>query len=160
LAAAATLLAGCASIKPAPDVAGRLSVRVASDPPRSFAADFDLRGSAERGALALTGPLGAMLADVRWQPGEASMTDAQGERRYPTLDALSQDLLGESLPLAALTDWLRGRPWPGAPSWATADGFEQLGWRIALADLAEGLIVASRERAPAVSVRARLEKPT
>jgi outer membrane lipoprotein LolB len=160
LAAAILLLAGCASLKPPPDLAGRLSVRVASEPPRSFAADFDLRGNAERGALALTGPLGAMLADVRWQPGEATMTDAQGERRYATLEALSQDLLGESLPLAALTDWLRGRPWPGAPSRATGEGFEQLGWRIGLAGLAEGLVVASRDCAPSVSVRARLEKPT
>jgi outer membrane lipoprotein LolB len=156
---AALALAGCASVKTAPDLAGRLAVRVDSSPPRSFAADFDLRGNAERGALALTGPLGATLADVRWQPGEATMTDAQGERRYATLDALSQDLLGEALPLAALTDWLRGRPWPGAPSQATAEGFEQLGWRIGLAGLPDGLITASRERAPTVSVRARLEKP-
>jgi outer membrane lipoprotein LolB len=155
---AAATFAGCASLKSPPDLSGRLAVRVASDPPRSLAADFDLRGSAERGALSLTGPLGAILADVRWQPGEATMTDAQGARRYPTLDALSRDLLGESLPLAALTDWLRGRPWPGAPSKATAEGFEQLGWRIGLEGLAEGLVVAARDSAPAVSVRARLEK--
>jgi outer membrane lipoprotein LolB len=159
---AAAALSGCASLtgQPPPDLAGRLSVRIDSTPARSFAADFDLRGNAERGALTLTGPLGATLARVDWQPGSASMTDAQGERRYPTLDALSQDLLGEALPLAALIDWLRGRPWPGALSQPSGDGFEQLGWRIGLGARAEGLVVALRERAPAVSVRARLETPS
>jgi outer membrane lipoprotein LolB len=161
LLASAAALSGCASLtgQPPPDLAGRLSVRVESTPPRSLAADFDLRGNAERGALTLTGPLGATLARVDWHPGAAALTDAQGERRYATLDALSQDLLGETLPLAALIDWLRGRPWPGATSQPRADGFDQLGWRIGLTGFADGLVLATRERAPAVSVRARLEKP-
>lgn len=165
LAAAAALAAGCATLPPPSmtrDLAGRLSVRIdatAAAPARSFAADFDLRGDAERGELRLTGPLGATLADVRWRPGAAEMTDANGRRDYPTLEALARDLLGEPVPLAALTDWLRGRPWPGAPHARFADGFEQLGWRIALADFAQGLVLASREGRPAVQVRARLDSP-
>ena len=165
VAAGVLSLAGCASLapRPAPDLAGRLSVRVdasAGAPARSFSADFDLRGDAERGTLRLTGPLGAMLAEVRWQPGGAELQDAQGQRDFPNLDALAQDLLGESLPLAALIEWLRGRPWPGAPSAKRDDGFEQLGWRVGLAGFGQGLVAATRERAPAVSVRARLENPS
>jgi outer membrane lipoprotein LolB len=166
LAAAAALLAsGCATVGPpslAPDLSGRLSVRIdasAESQARSFAADFDLRGDAERGELRLTGPLGAVLAEVRWRPGAAEMTDAQGRRDYPTLDALARDLLGEPLPLAALTAWLRGRPWPGAPHVVRDDGFEQLGWRIGLSQFGQGLVLAQRDGAPPVQVRARLESP-
>jgi outer membrane lipoprotein LolB len=167
LVAAACLpwLGACAGlVKPAlPDLAGRLSVRVEAGertPSRSFSADFELRGDAERGELRLTGPLGATLAEVRWRPAGAELLDAQGSRSYPTLDALAQDLLGESLPMAALIAWLRGRPWSGATSRLRDDGFEQLGWRVGLATLAEGLVTASRDRAPAVTVRARLEQPS
>lgn len=158
-------LAGCADLatRPAADLAGRLAVRVeaaAGTPARSFSADFDLRGDARRGQLRLTGPLGAMLADVHWEPGAVELTDAQGARRYATLDAMTQDLFGEVLPMAALIDWLRGRPWPGAPSRPRGDGFEQLDWRVGLARFAEGVLEAQRDRAPAVSVRARLERPS
>jgi outer membrane lipoprotein LolB len=158
-------LGGCASLVPQqlpPDLAGRLAVRVdasAQTPSRSFSADFDLRGDTHRGTLRLTGPLGATLAEVRWQPGRAELADANGARAYDTLDAMAQDLFGEALPLVALIDWLRGRPWPGAPNVKRDDGFEQLGWRISLGGFADGLLQATRESAPAVSVRARLEKP-
>jgi outer membrane lipoprotein LolB len=165
LAATALALGGCASLgprQPPPDLAGRLAVRVdasAQTPSRSFSADFDLRGNTDRGTLRLTGPLGATLAEVRWQPGRAELADAQGTRAYDTLDAMAQDLFGEPLPLVALIDWLRGRPWTGAPNVKRDDGFEQLGWRIGLAGFAQGLLQATRDSAPAVSVRARLEKP-
>jgi outer membrane lipoprotein LolB len=163
--AALAWLAGCAGLTPqlAPDLAGRLAVKVDAapgQPARSFSAEFDLRGDAQRGQLRLTGPLGGMLADVRWEPGGAELTDAQGPRRYATLDAMTQDLFGEALPLAAVIDWLRGRPWPGAPSHAAGDGFEQLEWRVGLARFADGVLEARRERAPAVSLRARLERPS
>lgn len=165
VAALALVLSGCASLgpqQPPPDLAGRLAVRVeasAQSPSRSFSADFDLRGNTDRGTLRLSGPLGATLAEVRWLPGRAELADAQGTRAYDTLDAMAQDLFGEPLPLAALIDWLRGRPWPGAPNVTREDGFEQLGWRIGLAGFADGLLQATRDSAPAVNVRARLEKP-
>ena len=165
VAALALALSGCASLgpqQPPPDLAGRLAVRVdasAQTPSRSFSADFDLRGNADRGTLRLTGPLGATLAEVRWQPGRAELADAQGTRAYDTLDAMAQDLFGEPLPLLALIDWLRGRPWAGAPNVKRDDGFEQLGWRIGLGGFADGLLQATRDRAPGVSLRAKLDKP-
>jgi outer membrane lipoprotein LolB len=164
LVAVATALAGCASVPPPvrPDLSGRLSVRVeatATTPSRSFASDFDLHGDASRGTLRLTGPLGATLAEVRWQPGQAELTDNQGTRRFDTLDAMAQALFGEPLPLAALIDWLRGRPWPGASSTRRDDGFDQLGWRVGLTGFGDGIVSATRERTPAVSVRARLDNP-
>jgi outer membrane lipoprotein LolB len=158
-------LAGCAGVtrRPPADLAGRLAVRVdaaAGQAARSFNAEFDLQGDAQRGRLRLTGPLGGMLADVRWEPGSAELTDAQGARRYSGLDAMAQDLFGEALPLAAVVDWLRGRPWAGAPSRPAPDGFEQLEWHVGLGRFAEGVLDARRARAPAVSLRARLDRPS
>ena len=75
------------------------------------------------------------------------------------LDALSERMLGESMPLAALIEWLHGRPWPGAPVQRLSDGFEQLGWALDLSRRTEGFIVAVRARPPAVTLRIRLETP-
>ena len=160
LVALATGLAGCAT--PAPrargDLSGRLALRTA-DAARSFSADFDLRGDARDGRLRLTGPLGAMLGEARWQPGLAQLETTDGVQRFESLDALAQTLFGEPLPLAALVEWLRGRPWAGAPSLARDGGFDQLDWSIDLsAFAADGVIVARRAREPAVSVRVRLER--
>ena len=156
------LLAACATTpRPPAELAGRLAVRVEAfegAPARSLATQFELRGDALAGELRLSTPLGTTAAQARWRPGSAELITAETTRSFADLDALAQALLGEALPLAALIDWLRGRPWPGAPSAASAVGFEQLGWRIDLSRMAEGWVLAARERAPAVSVRARLER--
>ena len=155
-------LSGCATIaRPAPELAGRLAVRVEAfegAPARSLSTQFELRGDAQAGELQLTTPLGSTAAQARWRPGAAELTTADGTRNFADLDALASELLGEALPLAALIEWLRGRPWAGASSVASDKGFEQLGWRIDLSRFAEGWVLAGRERAPALSVRARLEK--
>ena len=162
-AVALVLLSACASVpRPAPDLAGRLAVRIEAFEgmaARSFNTQFELRGNAQAGELQLTTPLGSTAAQARWQAGLAELVTPGGTRGFSDLDALAQELLGEALPLAALIDWLRGRAWNGAPSVPFEGGFEQLGWRIDLSRFAEGWVIAARERAPALSVRARLEKP-
>ena len=167
LACALLLLAGGCATTPEPrapsDLSGRLALRVdAPEAARSFSADFDLRGDAARGNLRLTGPLGAMLAQARWQPGAAELTTSDNAVRvFDDLDQLAQALLGESLPMAALIDWLRGRPWSGAASVAAGDGFDQLGWTIDLARYAEGVLSATRAAQrgqAAVIVRVRLDR--
>jgi outer membrane lipoprotein LolB len=159
-----SLLAGCATTpRPAPDLAGRLAVRIEAHEgaaARSLTTQFELRGDAQAGDLQLTTPLGSTAAQARWRPGLAELITAEGTRRFADLDALAHDLLGESLPLAALIEWLRGRPWMGAPSQLREGGFDQLGWRIDLSRLAEGWVLARRDHPPALSVRARLEMPT
>jgi outer membrane lipoprotein LolB len=155
------LLTGCATTPPAVDlIAGRLALQVAAHDgvaERQFASAFELRGSAEHGALALTTPLGTTVAQARWQPGLVELATADGPRVYADLDALTRDVLGEALPLAALFDWLRARPWPAAPSEPTAAGFAQLGWSVDVARRAEGWIVLQRARPPAVTMRVRLD---
>ena len=165
----AGLLGGCASVgQRAPEgvatLSGKLSVRVdatAATPARSESGNFELKGTPENGQLDLSSPLGQVMAQARWSGRRAWLTTSQGEIAYPDLDALTQEMLGESLPVAALFDWLRGRPWSGAPSQpneAPANpGFRQLGWSVDLARFPDGLISAQRAQAPAVIVRARVD---
>jgi outer membrane lipoprotein LolB len=160
-------LAGCASLKPphaegAQVLTGRLTVRVESDPVRALSAAFELSGTAREGAMALTSPLGNTLAQARWKPDDVVLETPGSQQRYPDLDTLAERALGERVPLAALFDWLRGRPWAGARSEALGNGeagFAQLGWRVGLARYTEGWVEARRDAPPAVTMRARLDGP-
>ena len=163
---AALALAGCATVPPAQPgtISGRLALQVDASQDRaaqSLSAGFDLSGSAERGELRLSTPLGTTLAAASWGPGEARLVTPQGERRFDDLDALSRDALGESLPLRALPDWLRGRPWAGAEQPAQplqpGPGFVQLGWTIDLARFEAGQLLAWRAGPPGVRLRVQLD---
>ena len=166
LAAAALVasLAACSTLgqPPAADgLSGRLSVRIEGQPERALSAGFELTGNAEAGQLALSGPLGATLAQARWRPGQAVLVSGTDETRFADLDSLASAALGEAVPMAALFDWLRGRAWAGAPSTARPDGapgFLQLGWQIDLARWADGWVDAVRSTPPVVTVRLRLER--
>lgn len=168
---AVSVLSGCASVgRRAPTgaetISGKLSVRVDASgtaPARSESGNFELKGTANDGQLNLSSPLGTVLAQARWSGRRAWLATSQGETAYPDLESLTEEMLGERLPVAALFDWLRGRPWSGAPSQrdsaASGSGFEQLGWSVDLARFGEGWIVARRAQAPAVTVRARVDAP-
>lgn len=167
---ATALLASCASAPKPADFAGdrlsgRLSVQVAHNSagtPQGGSASFELQGTPEAGQLELSTPLGTVAARARWQPGLALLQRADEETRYADLDALTRDMLGEAVPVAALFDWLKGRPWPGAVSQPSDDGqpgFRQLGWTIDLGRFVEGLINARRLEPTEVRLRARLDPP-
>jgi outer membrane lipoprotein LolB len=165
--AALTVTAGCANLQtPHADgvqvLTGRLSVRVDSEPVRALSAAFELSGNAREGAMALTSPLGNTLAQARWKPNDVVLETPGSQQRYPDLDTMAERALGERVPLAALFDWLRGRPWSGARSEALSGGeagFTQLGWHVGLARYAEGWVEARRDTPPAVTMRARLDGP-
>ncbi|MEO6032110.1 MAG: outer membrane lipoprotein LolB [Burkholderiaceae bacterium] len=166
---AALLCVGCAAVPQAPDVlagdsySGRLALRVEatpSTPPRALSAAFELRGNARAGRLELVSPLGTLLAQARWAAGRVTLVTPHSEQDFADLDALTREVLGEPIPIAALFDWLRGQPWPGAASSATTapPGFEQLGWTVDLARFDDALINARRAHAPAVTVRIKLDR--
>lgn len=173
-AALALVLPGCATPLSRPSVpatggatpqrlrSGRLGVQIAGDAQRSFSAAFELLGDAAAGELTLTSPIGTRLALARWTPRDALLETADTSRVFPDLDALAAEVFREDIPLVALLDWLDGRPWAGADSQALAapaQGFQQLGWEVRLDRLAaDGLVVATRTAAPAVTVRARLDR--
>ena len=162
----AAMLAGCATPPQAPGedpwTVGRLSLRVAAQgtqPARSLSAGFELRGSGERGELNLDSALGTRLLQASWSAAGAWLRTAEGETRYDSLDELSRQALGQAVPLAALPDWLAGRPRPAAPFVPRAHGFEQLGWSVHLSGLAEGRIEAIRAAPPAITLRVKIQSP-
>ena len=168
LLATGVLLSGCATPPGRlpggePPLAGRLTVRVEATPTseaRNVSAAFELQGSPQQGRLDLSTPLGTTMAQAHWAPNRVALVTSQGETRFASLDDLTREVLGESVPVAALFDWLRGRPWPGAPSTpheSPEPGFRQLGWAVSLARFGEGWISARRDQPPAVSVRAKLD---
>lgn len=175
LALALGTLSGCATVQPpmaatdplARSYAGRMAVKVEGDEARSFTAGFDLQGTDQRGQLALVSPIGTQVGRAVWQPGSVLWQAADGERRFESLDELSQELLGDVVPLGALFDWIAGRPWreqPSRPLTDTTDsstsGFRQLGWNVQTGRAAEGVIVAQRRLpAPTVTVRIKLDTP-
>lgn len=137
LALLAAALAGCAVPPPSADLArwsGRLSVRVDEQPVRLWNATFVLSGSPERGALSLHAPLGATVAQAQWGPGWAQVRTAEGERRFDDVDALTQELLGEPLPLDALFGWLSLGRAATPPGWAVDESRRDRGILVAQRD--------------------------
>ena len=124
-----------------------MSVQVQSAPPQTTSGSFELSGSPDNGALVLLTPLGNIAARVQWAPDNASITQGKQTKQADSLDALTQDLLGTSLPIAALFDWLNG----------TAT--QAQGWSADLADHADGKIVAHRTTPlPEASLRIVLDE--
>lgn len=136
----ALLLGACASTPPSAPAqgwSGKLGYRVeatATQRPQAGSALFELEGDARAGRLMLSSPLGSALAEARWSAYGAWLKSEQGERAYASLDelgvALGEALQGPPLPLAALFDWLQGRPWPEVAHETGEGGFTQLGWRV------------------------------
>jgi outer membrane lipoprotein LolB len=155
-------------------LAGRLAVVVSGTessktpdgqpaPTQSLSAAFELRGSAQAGSLDLISPLGSIMARAVWSPQGAYLQSSRGNQRYSDIASLTRDMLGESLPMETLFDWLRGRPWAGAPSSKneapSPEGFSQMGWQVDLSRFSQSVIAAERQRAPRVLLRARLDRP-
>jgi outer membrane lipoprotein LolB len=148
----ALVLTGCAtpSRQAQPGEAfwsGRMGLNIQSQPPQSLSAAFELQGSAERGELLLLSPIGSTLAQLRWSPQNAELS--QGDRlwRSASLDDLTRQLTGTALPIAALFDWLGGQ--------ATSPA----GWRVDLSQLPQGRIEAQRQSPePAVLLKLLLER--
>lgn len=160
------MLGGCATRPPrtvTESISGRLVVQVAARgtaEARQMSATFELRGQSVEGELDLLSPLGTMVAQARWRPEGAEVATSEGVRRFNNLSEVARQVLGEPIPLEALADWLRARPWGGLPHTDTDEGFEQAGWKVDLQRAGEGFISAQRLwPEPKVSVRARLDAP-
>ena len=153
---------------------GKLGVRTdaaPSQPARSMSGTFELSGDASSGQLVLTSPIGTTIARARWSdpvgaqgtPSRIELEADGGTTHYATLEDMMQRAIGDQLPLAAMFDWLDGRPWPAAPAQRSADGasFDQLGWHVDLAQFAGNRLIDAQRPlpAPALHVRVKLDAP-
>lgn len=153
-AAAAALLSACASPLRSPPPGstdgfwqGRIAIQVLGAQADSFSGDFELSGQAHQGELALYSPLGTTVARMEWTPGSARLISGGRETSYPSLAELALRGTGVALPLAALFDWLEGRPTPAE------------GWEVDLSAHAEGRIHARRSTPlPPVELRVLLSR--
>ena len=150
--ATAMALAGCATpTRPSEPAAafwsGRLALQVDQQPSQSFSALFELRGNARAGELTLTSPIGSVLAELAWQPGQATLRSGGQTRQFASVADLAREATGTAIPLEALFDWLAGVQ-------ATVPG-----WQADLSELAQGRLRARRsEPAPAADLRIALER--
>jgi outer membrane lipoprotein LolB len=135
-------LAGCATpprteAAPGEQVfSGRLALALAGNQPQAFSAGFELKGAPQAGELTLFSPLGGVLGVMAWGPGTATLRTSDGVRQFPSLEALSSEVTGAEIPVAALFDWLSGR--------ATAVP----GWQADVSEVATGRLRAQRADPP------------
>lgn len=187
------LLAGCRSLPPAvPEAdagnyAGRFSLAVTHAEPGGaerrevWSGRFALAVGARSLRLDLVSPLGATLARFETDAAEARLLlpEGGGVRVEHGSDpqALAERVLGWSLPIAGLPDWVAGHPAPGRPFRTVAppadqapdpftERFEQDGWTVVVeragaAGLAQRVQMNRPELAasPAVALRVVLDPP-
>jgi outer membrane lipoprotein LolB len=139
------LLTACATPEPRAVVSsnewsGRLAIQVLKDPPESLSAHFELQGSAQSGQMLLLSPIGTSLARLQWQAEYARLEQGQEQVVGTSLQNLAARLTGTELPIAALFDWLAGRP------------SEASGWQVDLSSHAQGRITAERRLPAPVTV--------
>jgi outer membrane lipoprotein LolB len=150
-------------------ISGRLSIQASASTTdadktsiRPFNAQFELRGQAHAGELDVLSPLGTVLARAHWSPESVWLQKAGEEAvSYASLSDLSEQALGQKLPVAAFFDWFNARVWPAVSHTAlTPSRFEQLGWEVDTSRCANGWIVLQRRTpAPAMTVRVRRDDP-
>lgn len=126
---------------------GRISLRVASEPPQAFFAGFELKGKPETGQLTLTSPIGSVVGLLRWSGGEAVLQSGNDVRRFDSVDALLESTTGAALPVNALFDWLKGK------------STSERGWSADLSRYDSGRIDAVRtEPAPQTNLKIVLDQ--
>jgi len=126
---------------------GRMAIQVLKNPPESLSAGFELQGSALAGEMVLLSPIGTTLARLEWTPQGARLAQGQQQMESPSLQRLGARLTGTELPIAALFEWLAGRP------------AEAPGWQVDLSAHAQGRISAERrEPTPGALLRIALDR--
>jgi outer membrane lipoprotein LolB len=138
-------VAGCALLRPEPKlevpdvggfaVKGRMAVRNGDD---GFASSFVWQHAVGRDEIDLWGPLGQGHSRLVGEGDAVTVYTAKGEvYRERDADAAMQRWLGFSLPMTALTHWIRGEQAPGYPVDGTSSdaagdlaSLDQLSWRL------------------------------
>ena len=92
------------------ELTGRLNVVYQKDDkPESATVNFNWQQTAQRTDVTLYSPVGSTLATIAVTPREAVLTQSgKAPRSAPDVDTLSAQMLGWSLPVSGLRDWLQG----------------------------------------------------
>ncbi|OEZ77792.1 outer-membrane lipoprotein LolB precursor [Janthinobacterium sp. HH104] len=92
------------------ELTGRLNVVYQKDDkPESATVNFNWQQTAQRTDVTLYSPVGSTLATIAVTPQQAVLTQSgKAPRSAPDVDALSAQMLGWSLPVSGLRDWLQG----------------------------------------------------
>lgn len=92
------------------ELTGRLNVVYQKDDrPESATVNFNWQQTAQRTDVTLYSPVGSTLATIAVTPQQAVLTQSgKAPRSAPDVDTLSAQMLGWSLPVSGLRDWLQG----------------------------------------------------
>lgn len=97
--------------------------------------------------MLLFSPIGTTLARLSWTPQSAQLEQGGNTTHGESLSSLSERLHGTTLPIAALFEWLAGRPAQAA------------GWQADLSGHAQGRLRAQRSLpAPTAVLRIVLDR--
>lgn len=141
------LLAACASLRPPSgppssaaeldrgfEVSGRFAIRVAKD---SGSGRIGWQHTEATDDLTISSPIGQGIARIVRRDGVYTLTTREGLAESDTdAAALTERVLGWRLPIAGMSDWLRGRPYDSASFDAKRgasdriDELKQEGWTI------------------------------
>jgi outer membrane lipoprotein LolB len=140
------------------ELAGRIAVRYREE---AASGNVAWRHARETDELLITSPVGSVVARLVRQGAEFVLTTAdQREFRAGDAEALTGQVLGFRLPIAGLSDWVRGRAMEGQPSALVRDAegrpatLEQGGWRIEYQEFrADGLPVRLKLSYPGIDLR-------
>lgn len=161
---AALMVAACASLQPAADhtavefeLSGRIATRYKEE---AASGNVAWRHSRETDEMLITTPVGSSVARVVRNGNDIVLTT--GERDYHATDAeaITEQVLGFRVPLAGLTEWVRGRAVEGSPSSLTRDKegrlatLAQKGWNVEYQEYrADGLPVRMKLSYPGIELR-------
>lgn len=138
-----------AASPPTVAIQGQLSLKLGAireQPARGISLGFFFHGDEQAGQLDLMTPMGSQVAQVSWTADQVWLTDDKGRRRFDSLDELSQQVLGEALPLRALVPWMQGRParFLTCQRGPLPKQFVQDGWQIDAREQASNRLQAQR----------------
>ena len=119
---------------------------------QSFSGGFDLRGNAQTGELDLLSPLGSIVMQLRWAPGQALLIRGQERESFPSAQTLLSQATGTSLTLDELFAWLGSEGTP-APIQSSEN------WLVDLTARDQGRILARRSQPSSAVLRIVLEQP-
>lgn len=155
-----------AAALPRIELQGQLSIKLGAmegQPAKGLSLGFFFAGNTQTGQLDLMTLMGSQMAKVNWSQDQAWLVNDKGTQQFNNLDDLSQNVLGETLPLRALAHWMQGQPDPSLSSQigTEPDTFIQAGWIIDAREINQKKLYAQRPLTPtqrAVQIKIYLDR--